>query len=117
MTSTELLEYCLAKPGAEQTQNTQRGANQIKVADVMFAMLCVCNGREAISLKSIAELADELRAIHICIIPGDHLNKANWNTIYLDGELPNSQLYYLVDSSYQLVVSSLPESARHGLSG
>jgi len=117
MTSTELLEYCLAKPGAEQTQNNQRGANQIKVADVMFAMLCECNGREAISLKTTAELADELRAKHSCIIPGDHLNKAHWNTIYLDGELPNSQLYYLVDSSYQLVVSSLPESARHGLSG
>lgn len=115
MTSTELLDYCLAKPGAEETQNIQRGANQIKVADVMFAMLCQCNGREAISLKTSAELADDLRAKHSCIIPGDHLNKTHWNTIYLDGELPDSQFYYLIDGSYQMVVSSLPEAARHEL--
>lgn len=116
MTSTELLDYCLGKPGAEQTLNIARGANQIKVAQVMFAMLCECEGREAISLKTSAELAGELRAKHACIIPGDGLNKAHWNTVYLDGELPDSQLYYLVDSSYQLVVASLPEAVRHGLS-
>ncbi|KAA8727515.1 MAG: MmcQ/YjbR family DNA-binding protein [Ewingella americana] len=115
MTNEELLDYCLGKPGAEATQNTQRGANQIKVADVMFAMFCECNGRQAISLKTSAELADDLRAKHECVIPGDKLNKAHWNTIYIDGDLPDSQFYYLIDSSYQLVVAALPEETRHGL--
>lgn len=115
MTNEELLDYCLGKPGAEATLNTRRGANQIKVADVMFAMFCECNGRESISLKTSAELADDLRAKHDCVIPGDKLNKAHWNTIYLDGDLPDSQLYYLIDSSYQLVVASLSETTRHDL--
>ncbi|ADW75660.1 MULTISPECIES: MmcQ/YjbR family DNA-binding protein [Rahnella] len=112
MTSSELLTYCMGKPGAEQSVENQRGANQVKVGDAMFAMVCEIDGREAISLKTSPELAEQLRAAHPDIVPGDHLNKAHWNTVFLDGSLPDSQFYYLIDDSYQLVVSGLPEAVR-----
>ncbi|MEA5948423.1 hypothetical protein ONR07_24765, partial [Salmonella enterica subsp. enterica serovar Anatum] len=38
--------------------------------------------------------------------PSRHLNKAHWSTVYLDGSLPDSQLYYLVDASYQQAVNA-----------
>ncbi|MGQ7147566.1 MmcQ/YjbR family DNA-binding protein [Escherichia sp. SS-MK2] len=41
-----------------------------------------------------------------------HLNKAHWSTVYLDGSLPDSQIYYLVDASYQQAVNLLPEEKR-----
>ena len=112
MTSSELLTYCMGKPGAEQSVENQRGANQVKVGDAMFAMVCDVGGREAISLKTSPELAEQLRAKHPEIVPGDHLNKAHWSTVYLDGSLPNSQIYYLVDASYKLAVELLPETLR-----
>lgn len=112
MTSSELLTYCMGKPGAEQSVENQRGANQVKVGDAMFAMVCEIDGREAISLKTSPELAEQLRAQHPDIVPGGHLNKAHWNTVFLDGSLPDSQFYYLIDGSYQLVVSGLPEAVR-----
>ncbi|MDI5399383.1 MmcQ/YjbR family DNA-binding protein, partial [Salmonella enterica subsp. enterica serovar Kentucky] len=43
------------------------------------------------------------------------LNKAHWSTVYLDGSLPDSQLYYLVDASYQQAVNALSEDKRKQL--
>ena len=112
MTSSELLTYCMAKPGAEQSVENQRGANQVKVGDAMFAMVCDVGGREAISLKTSPELAELLRQQHSDVRPSRHLNKAHWSTVYLDGSLPDSQIYYLVDASYQQAVNLLPEEKR-----
>ncbi|HEY3590725.1 MAG TPA: MmcQ/YjbR family DNA-binding protein, partial [Buttiauxella sp.] len=39
MTNSELLQYCMNKPGAEQTVHSNWKATQIKVADVMYAMV------------------------------------------------------------------------------
>ena len=42
----------------------------------------------------------------------NHLNKAHWSTVYLDGSLPVYKIYYLVDASYQRAVNLLPEERR-----
>lgn len=115
MTSSDLLEYCMSKPGAEQSVDNQWNANQIKVGEVMFAMVNGTQSQPAISLKTSPEVAERLRAKHAQIVPGEHLNKAHWNTIFLEGDLPDSQFYYLIDSSYQLVVSGLSDAVRQEL--
>ena len=112
MTISEILQYCMSKPGAEQSVHSDWKATQIKVGDVLFAMVKEVEGRPAASLKTSPELAEQLRAAHPDIVPGDHLNKAHWNTVFLDGSLPDSQFYYLIDDSYPLVVSGLPEAVR-----
>ncbi|MDU7018725.1 MAG: MmcQ/YjbR family DNA-binding protein, partial [Enterobacter sp.] len=40
----------------------------------------------------------------------------HWSTVFLDGSLPDSQIYYLVDASYQQAVELLPETIRQQLS-
>ncbi|CAI1014358.1 MmcQ/YjbR family DNA-binding protein [Serratia entomophila] len=115
MNNTALLEYCMAKPGAEQSDQNQWQASQIKVGDVMFAMVCEVQGRPALAVKSSPELAESLREHHPEIVACDGLNKAHWNTVFLDGNLPNSQFYTLIDSSYQLVLEGLPEHVRQEL--
>ncbi|WP_432699316.1 MmcQ/YjbR family DNA-binding protein [Kluyvera cryocrescens] len=112
MTSSDLLLYCMAKRGAEQSVHSDWKATQIKVADVLFAMVKDGEGRPAVSLKTSPELAELLREQHKDVRPSRHLNKAHWSTVYLDGSLPNSQIYYLVDASYQLAVELLPEALR-----
>lgn len=112
MTNSELLQYCMAKIGAEQSVHSDWKATQIKVEDVLFAMVKEVEDRPAVSLKTSPELAELLRQQHSDVRPSRHLNKAHWSTVYLDGSLPNSQIYYLVDASYQLAVNTLPEDKR-----
>lgn len=112
MTISELLQYCMAKPGAEQSVHNDWKATQIKVEDVLFAMVKEVENRPAVSLKTSPELAELLRQQHSDVRPSRHLNKAHWSTVYLDGSLPDSQIYYLVDASYQQAVNLLPEEKR-----
>jgi len=105
----------MAKPGAEQSVHSDWKATQIKVADVLFAMVKIVEDRPAVSLKTSPELADLLREKHKDVRPSNHLNKAHWSTVYLDGTLPDSQIYYLVDASYQQVLGTLPEDKRRQL--
>ncbi|TYM22194.1 MmcQ/YjbR family DNA-binding protein, partial [Salmonella enterica subsp. enterica serovar Typhimurium] len=48
MTISELLQYCMAKPGAEQSVHSDWKATQIKVEDVLFAMVKEVEGRPAL---------------------------------------------------------------------
>lgn len=116
MTSSDLLQYCMAKAGAEQSVHSDWKATQIKVADVLFAMVKEAEGRPAAALKTTPALADLLRQQHEDVRPSQHLNKACWSTVYLDGSLPDSQIYYLVDASYQQALTLLPEARRQQLS-
>lgn len=116
MTISELLQYCMAKPGAEQSVHSDWKATQIKVSDVLFAMVKeVEDQRPAVALKASPELAELLRQQHRDVRPSQHLNKAHWSTVYLDGSLPDSQIYYTVDASYQQAVKMLPEPVRQQL--
>ena len=56
-----------------------------------------------------------LRAAHPAINPGYHLDKRHWNTVTLDGSLPESMVRDLVEDSYDLVVMGLPKAARERL--
>lgn len=112
MTNSELLQYCMNKPGAEQSVHSDWKATQIKVADVLFAMVHDVDERPAVSLKTSPELAELLREEHQDVKPSAHLNKAHWSTLFLDGTLPDSRIYYLVDASYQLGLELVPEQTR-----
>jgi predicted DNA-binding protein (MmcQ/YjbR family) len=59
--------------------------------------------------------AGALRDSHPAIRPGDHLNKRHWNTITLDGSIPDQLLYDMIEESYDLVVSALPKRVRDQL--
>ncbi|MTH47988.1 MmcQ/YjbR family DNA-binding protein [Intestinirhabdus alba] len=115
MTNSELLQYCMAKAGAEQSVHGDWKATQIKVEDVLFAMVKELDERPAVALKTSPELAELLRQQHSDVRPSRYLNKAYWSTVYLDGSLPDSQIYYLVDASWQLAVNTLPEEKRRRL--
>jgi predicted DNA-binding protein (MmcQ/YjbR family) len=56
-----------------------------------------------------------LRARYAAITPGYHLNKRHWNTVELDGSVPDEELLDLIDHSYDLVVTSLTKAQRDSL--
>ncbi|HEY0210396.1 MmcQ/YjbR family DNA-binding protein [Acerihabitans sp.] len=115
MDQSTFLSYCMDKPGAEQSLRQEWQANQVKVGEVMFAMTHEMDGKPVISLKSSPEMAASLRAEYRSIVPCGLLNKNHWNTLFLDGDIPDSQIYYLADASWQLAVETLPDTLRQEL--
>jgi predicted DNA-binding protein (MmcQ/YjbR family) len=57
-----------------------------------------------------------LRGQYPAITAGYHLSKRHWNTIQLDGSVPDEELLELIDHSYELVVAGLTRAERNKLS-
>ena len=68
-----------------------------------------------VSLKCEPQLAEGLRAAHAAVIPGYHLNKRHWNTVIIDGSIPDEAIRDMIEDSYDLVVSKLPRARRRAL--
>jgi predicted DNA-binding protein (MmcQ/YjbR family) len=53
-----------------------------------------------------------LRVIFPAISPGFHMNKQHWNTVLLDGSVPDNEIKRQIENSYKLIVQSLPKAKR-----
>ncbi len=115
MTARRLRDLCLGFPGAVEEFPFTAEHSVFKVAGKMFAISAL--GREPleVSVKCEPELAIALRESYDAIRPGYHLNKRHWNTITLDGSLPDQLVRDLIEDSYDLVVSGLPKHVRQEL--
>jgi predicted DNA-binding protein (MmcQ/YjbR family) len=112
MNSSELKSACLALPGAVEEFPFGDEVSVFKVGGKMFALSILDAEPLQLSLKCDPDLAVQLRAAHPAITPGYHLNKRHWNTITLDGSLPDRMVTDLLCDSYDLVVASLPRVRR-----
>ncbi len=100
-----------------------------KVVGKMFALLSESvqpapvgeaskNRRVAsINLKCDPSEALMLRQIFPAITPGYHMNKQHWNTVLLDGSVPENEIKRMIENSYALVVKSVPKAKRPLLAG
>ena len=111
----DLRALCLGFTGAEETYPFSAETTVFKVHGKIFAIAALDREPPAISLKCEPELAEQLRADHAAITPGYHLNKRHWNTVRVDGSLPERLVRDMVEDSYDLVVESLPKRVRQDL--
>jgi predicted DNA-binding protein (MmcQ/YjbR family) len=112
MDQHELKAQCLALRGAVEEFPFGDEVSVFKVGGKMFAASHLDGEPLQLSLKCEPELAVQLRATYPAIGPGYHLNKRHWNTITLDGSLPDQMVTDLLGDSYDLVVASLPKALR-----
>jgi len=110
-----LRAWCLERPGAVEEFPFGPDTSVFKVAGKMFALSALGHEPLHVSVKCEPELAEQLRQTHAAIRPGYHLNKRHWNTIAIDGSLPDALIRDLVEDSYDLIVSALPAAARRRL--
>lgn len=108
MNIEELREYCLQKPGTTEGLPFGEDTLVFKVGDKIFLLTSLVTGNR-FNAKCDPERAIELREQFDEIIPGFHMNKKHWNTVFMDGRLTRKQLNELIDHSYELVLSSLPK--------
>jgi predicted DNA-binding protein (MmcQ/YjbR family) len=110
-----LREHCLAFPGATETFPFGPETSVFKVAGKMFALARLAQSPLQVSVKCEPLLAERLRKAHAAVLPGYHLNKRHWNTMIIDGSLPEPMIKDMIEDSYDLVVSQLSAVRRRAL--
>jgi predicted DNA-binding protein (MmcQ/YjbR family) len=107
--------YCLNKPGTEEGFPFGEDTLVFKVGGKIFAITGLDSDEFRVNLKCNPQYAVELRDQHHQVIPGWHMNKKHWNTVYFEDGLPESLLKELIDHSYELIVASLPKKIQEQL--
>ncbi len=107
----EIRAYCLSKKGTEEGFPFDDTTLVIKVGGKIYILIRL-DGDPSINLKCDPARAIELRESNPGIIPGYHMNKKHWNTVFLDGSLSTNLLREMIDHSYNLVFQSLPIKLR-----
>ena len=103
-------DYCISKKGVTEHFPFDKDTLVFKVGGKMFALSSLIQwekGEASVNLKCDPERALELRAEYEDIIPGWHMSKIHWNTIYLNKNVSDKLVKELIDHSYELVFKSL----------
>jgi len=95
-------EYCISKKGVTEGFPFGEDTLVFKVNGKIFA-LANLDGELSINLKCDPAFAIELRELYSSVTPGYHMNKKHWNTVILDGSVPDKEIFEWIDHSYDLV--------------
>jgi predicted DNA-binding protein (MmcQ/YjbR family) len=107
MDLAQFREYCLSKACA--TESTPFGPDVLvfKVGGKMFALAALDELPTTVNLKCDPDLALELRDRYEQVTPGYHMNKKHWNSVEIEGGIPDPELQTMIDHSYDLVAKGL----------
>lgn len=61
------------------------------------------NSQMCINIKVDSEWRDLWRSTYKSVLPGYHQNKNHWNTVILDGTVPDDEIKRMIAESYDLV--------------
>jgi predicted DNA-binding protein (MmcQ/YjbR family) len=108
MNLDDIRKYCMKKKG-KITEEFPFGEEVLvfKVFGKIFVLANIDSVPLQMNLKCDPERAIELRERYDAIIPGWHMNKKMWNTVFIDGRLSEKLIYELIDHSYDEVVKKL----------
>jgi predicted DNA-binding protein (MmcQ/YjbR family) len=97
-----LRDYCIIKKDVTESFPFGDDTLVFKTGGKIFALVKL-EGDLSINLKCEPSLALELRERYAAVTPGYHMNKKHWNTIHIDGSIPDNVILKWIDHSYDLV--------------
>lgn len=115
MKAAELKKICLGMPGTVEEFPFDEASSVFKVAGKMFALSALRGVPLQVNLKCEPDLAVQLRGQYPAITAGYHMNKRHWNTVLLDGSVPDKLVREMIEDSYDLVVAGLPRREQEKL--
>ncbi|MFC1898441.1 MmcQ/YjbR family DNA-binding protein [Candidatus Cloacimonadota bacterium] len=113
MNLKQLRKHLSSKPGAYEDFPFDDVTMVLKVGKKMFALISLDNDPLNINLKCDPILAVELRQLYPAVIPGYHMNKTHWNTVILDGSIPDKIIKKMINDSYDLVFKTLTRKEKN----
>jgi predicted DNA-binding protein (MmcQ/YjbR family) len=109
----ELVAYCLAKPGAEETYPWGDGELVAKFGGKGFAFIGLEGGTVSVKCGRDAAEAAEWRDRYPGAVTMSHyVGRYGWNSVDWTGAVPDDDVRELVDASYDAAVAALPKSRR-----
>ena len=117
MELARLRDYLLSKPGSREDLPFGPEVLVLKVCNKMFALIAWQETPLTLSLKAEPQQALLWRELYPAVTAGYHLNKRHWNTLCLDGALPDELVQAMIDHSWQQVVAGLKKAERQALLG
>lgn len=111
MDANEILDYCLAKKGVEETFPFDKETLVMKVGGKMFLLMSLEKQPLSIAVKTDPEWSAELREKYPQITGAYHMNKTHWNSVMCEG-LKRELIMKLIDSSYELIFNSLTKKMK-----
>ena len=115
MNVESLREYCLSKKSVTEDFPFGETTLVFRVKEKIFLLVALDADPLQFNAKCNPEKATGLREEYDAIKPGYHMNKKHWNTIVIDGSIPNKLVKEMIDDSYNLIVQSLPKKSREEL--
>ncbi len=111
MTRDELIAFCLAKPGAEETYPWGDADLVVKVGGKAFAFIGLSEpGGVSLKCGANADEAGQWRERYPGVISvSASIGRYDWNRVELTGAVPAGELVEMVDASYAQVVCRLPK--------
>lgn len=107
MNLDKVRDFCMSLPEVSESFPFDENVLVWKVAGKMFCLGDI-HQFDSINLKCDPEYAITLREEYPQVVPGWHMNKTMWNTVYLDG-LQEKFIESLILHSYREVVRKLPK--------
>jgi predicted DNA-binding protein (MmcQ/YjbR family) len=107
-----LKQYCSNKKCVTMDFPFDDNTLVFRIGGKMFLLANINEPKFKITLKCDPLMAESLRQEYTSVIPGYHMNKRNWNTVSIDGSIPNEKLLWMIDMSYDLVLKSLKKADR-----
>ena len=109
MTREEVLEYGLSFPLTYQEapfHDPNWQLVRVKGSKKVFLWTYERDGYLNLNVKVDPEWRDFFRNAYESVIPGYHLNKEHWNTIIIDGTIPDGEIKKMIEESYRIITDS-----------
>lgn len=106
MNRQELISYCLTMPDTYEDypfHDVNWTVIRCKQNNKVFAWIFERQEQIWINLKVHPEWRDFWRNSFSSILPAYHLNKEHWNSVIMDGSIPEGTVKQLIAESYDLV--------------
>lgn len=105
-TKREAIDFCLTFKDVYEDypfKDTSWAVIRCKPNRKIFAWIFERYGNVWINLKAAPEMRDFWRSAFGSVLPAYHLNKEHWNSVILDGSIPESDIKEMISHSYHLI--------------
>lgn len=118
MTTREEVEaFCLRQPGTYSDypfHDENWELIRLKKTRKSFIFIYERGGQIWINVKCSPQWRDFWRDVFPAVRPAYHMNKEHWNTVILDGTVPEAEVRRMILESFDLVAGERPSKRKEG---
>lgn len=104
-TREEAIRYCSSFAGVWEDypfRDSNWTCMRIRTTNKIFAWIYEKDGAVWVNVKCDPQWRDLWRDTYQSVLPAYHMNKEHWNSVILDGDVPDLEIKRMIAESYDL---------------